>query len=112
MALDYQSFFNCPTLFYRHFDINNDENNRVDRDGIVYVGNLGLGRWINLKKIGECLDRLNIAPSLNHIDVYSATQDEKIISELKHSKGIIFKGKLFADEVKSVLNRSKLFFFY
>ena len=106
MAVDYQSLFNRPTLFYRHFDVNRSVN-KHERKGIVYVGNLGLNRWKNLVKIGKCLNQLNISPLLNHIDVYSATQDESILSEMCRSEGISFKGKISAEEVKNVLNNAK-----
>lgn len=106
MADDYSKLFNKPTFFYRRYSGPLVKPNNK-RDGIVYIGNLGLGRWENIVEIGKCLKELNVSESLNHIDVFSADNDSKIVNALNNAEGVVFKGKASPNEVQNILASSK-----
>lgn len=63
---------------------------------ISYYGNLRLGRYQTLQKIGIALNKIN--PSY-HIDIFSNEKDSKIISILQKSVGIKFRGSVPYSEV-------------
>ncbi len=104
MSRDYSAFFNkkCVTL---HTSASFDGKLSEPKERCIsYLGNLGLGRADRLVEIGRALKALNA--DIDHIDVYSSETRESILSKLTPENGIVFHGKIGADEVKRVIGKS------
>ena len=73
---------------------------------ISYLGNLSLDRYRQLMDMGRALQQLERREEPTGIDVYSGTQDGKIIAELTAAPGIRFHGAVSPEEVQRVMARS------
>lgn len=77
----------------------------VNAEAISYIGNLGYQRHMQVIDIARALQRID--PAL-HVDVYSGERREDVLALLKAEPGIRYHGSIAADEVYSVMEKSKL----
>ncbi|MBP3683457.1 MAG: glycosyltransferase [Oscillospiraceae bacterium] len=68
---------------------------------IAYLGNLGLGRAENLKRIGRTLKHMG-----RYLDVYSGERDPKLWRELTVENGVRFHGAVSAVQARRILTSS------
>lgn len=59
---------------------------------IRYFGNLGLGRWQQLKKLGETIREINSEKPKAMLEVYSSDTDPNTRKELSIENGCVYKG--------------------
>ena len=72
---------------------------------IVYVGNLGFGRWEPLVDIAKAVQTVNTDWS---IDVYGVIQTDAVKELFKKTKGLNYKGTIPYDKVLGVIKQSDL----
>ena len=104
MSHDYSELFGkkCVTL---HTAASFDGRLKETKERrISYLGNIGLGRAKQLIQIGKTLKQLE--SDIDHIDVYSSETRENKLAGLTPDNGIIFHGKIGAEEVKKVIGKS------
>ena len=77
-----------------------------ERQGIVYLGNLELGREKQLVAIGRALSNLNLPGGPGKLDVYSWEDDPRILREMTPENGIVFHGGVSGETVRQVLRNS------
>jgi glycosyltransferase involved in cell wall biosynthesis len=70
---------------------------------VVYIGNLGVGRWRSLVDIGQVLKKLGL-----FVHVYSGEKRSSILQHLNKENGIIFCGHVSSDEVESIISESTI----
>ena len=79
-----------------------------DKQGIVYLGDLGLGRNIQLSAIADAM-RESGAPGIpEYLDVYSAETNPDILEPVKSNPGIRFHGAIPGSQVREVIHRAKV----
>ncbi len=109
MSEDYSRLFGkpCYTLYTGatikqpfHFEPHNSR--------ISYIGNITLLRHQQLMDIGKALKKLNCVGKPDAIDVYSSTQDQRILKHMTPENGIRFHGSIDAEHVKQVMADSML----
>lgn len=71
---------------------------------ISYIGNLDFIRYKQLIAIGRALKALKL--DIDHVDVYSPEPRMFILNEMTEENGIVFHGKINADEVLNVMGES------
>lgn len=74
--------------------------------GIVYLGNLELGREEQLAAIGRTLRKLDLPGGPKTLDVYSWEDDPKRLREMTLENGIVFHGGISGERVRQVLRSS------
>lgn len=108
MACAYQALFDLPIhTVYTGYRCKNQPDG--PGNGIVYLGNLGEGRYHSLVEIGRALKRISerTGESL-HLDVYSGERRPDILRKLTQKNGIVFHGAVDADAVSRILAQSRL----
>lgn len=73
---------------------------------ISYIGNISLGRWAQLVKLGKALKHLNLNEGPRWIDVYTAETKQEYLQELTEENGIKMHGKISPAEVLMVMENS------
>jgi glycosyltransferase involved in cell wall biosynthesis len=68
------------------------------KHGVAYFGNLGYSRNRQIVEIGKPVRRLGIA-GIDGVEVYSAENNPEILKDLTPENGIMFMGRITADEV-------------
>lgn len=76
------------------------------RQGIVYLGNLELGREKQLIAIGRALRKLKLPGGPETLDVYSWEDDPKLLREMNLENGIAFHGGISGASVRRILRNS------
>lgn len=76
------------------------------REGIVYIGNLGLQRNEQLVQMGRALKTFAGEGVPTYIDVYSAERNPEKLKILTEKNGIRFHGAVSAEKVSEIMNRS------
>lgn len=109
MTDTYANFFKkkCYTL-YASTEVQKEEIHANHTLKISYLGNLGLNRYQQLLKIGQCLKTINNDGQSLVLDVYSSEKDEKIIKELSKEKGIAFHGEVSYEDVVRIMKESSI----
>lgn len=104
MKTDYSIFFkkNCYTI-HTCASISSPMLGARKRK-ISYIGNLGFKRNEQLIAIGRKLMSLNL--DVRHIDVYSPEPRKHILENLTIENGIVFHGKIDANDVLRVMGES------
>lgn len=107
MAEDYERLFNkksyvlhTPASFGKPLE--GERENRIS-----YLGNLGYKRNEQLLKLGIAIRDCNIENAPRTIDIYSAESREEILKDFTLQNGISFHRAVSADEVKSIMAKSK-----
>lgn len=106
MKAAYRQLFQCPISVFR---ISSERNPYAlpmeGRKGIVYTGNLGVGRADALVELGK---RLHLEGILGFecIDVYSGDKNEQSLAMMTEENGIRFHGSVSADGVRRVLAKA------
>lgn len=80
--------------------------NKINKNGFSYLGNLGLGRYKSLMKIGMILNEID---NSYYLDIYGSC-DESIKKSLENAKGIRYKGIISYTEVLEVMRNSLIVF--
>lgn len=75
---------------------------------IRYFGNLGLGRWEILKRLGETVRQINSNGVKAVLEVYSSVTDSEIINALSIENGCIYKGWVYGDEYLKLLQSADI----
>ena len=107
MARDYTALFHQPISVVR---MSVEENPYKvpfrERRGIVYVGDLGVGRLEPLLELAREAHGTD-AQHCNIIDVYTGDKNERTIASLNLEPGIQYHGQIGADEVLRVLGGAR-----
>ena len=107
MASAYEKLFHKPTMVM-YTAASDKKLNIKEESRIAYIGNLGLGRDLQIVDIGKTVAELHREnPALpEYIDVYSGEVRHEILNNMSVENGIRFHGKISADEVLQVMERS------
>ena len=107
MQRDYAQLFGFPVQTIR---ISSDANpaalSRAQREGISYVGNLGLDRITPLIELGRALKAAQL-PGFETIRVYSGERNPATLAQITEENGLTFCGRLTEQGVERVLGASK-----
>lgn len=107
MQRDYAQLFGFPVQTIR---ISSDANPaalpRAQREGISYVGNLGLDRITPLIELGRALKAAQL-PGFETIRVYSGERNPATLAQITEENGLTFCGRLTEQGVERVLGASK-----
>ena len=107
MQRDYAQLFGFPVQTIR---ISSDANPaalpRAQREGISYVGNLGLDRITPLVELGRALKAAQL-PGFETIRVYSGERNPATLAQITEENGLTFCGRLTEQGVERVLGASK-----
>jgi len=86
---------------------------REEKDGkkdkliISYIGNLGYNRWENLIDIAGVIEKNKFNNKIE-FNIYSGERNENVISTLKNTKALNYKGKINPEEVINKIEESDL----
>lgn len=75
---------------------------------IRYFGNLGLGRWQQLKNLGTVIQKINRGGQKAILEVYSSDRDPNTHRELTIENGCVFKGWVHGEEYLSLLQSADI----
>lgn len=107
MQRDYAQLFGFPVQTIR---ISSDANPaalpRAQREGISYVGNLGIDRITPLIELGRALKAAQL-PGFETIRVYSSERNPATLAQITEENGLTFCGRLTEQGVERVLGASK-----
>ena len=107
MQRDYAQLFGFPVQTIR---ISSDANPaalpRAQREGISYVGNLGIDRITPLVELGRALKAAQL-PGFETIRVYSGERNPATLAQITEENGLTFCGRLTEQGVERVLGASK-----
>lgn len=107
MQRDYAQLFGFPVQTIR---ISSDANPaalpRAQREGISYVGNLGIDRITPLVGLGRALKAAQL-PGFETIRVYSGERNPATLAQITEENGLTFCGRLTEQGVERVLGASK-----
>ena len=107
MQRDYAQLFGFPVQTIR---ISSDANPaalpRAQREGISYVGNLGIDRITPLIELGRALKAAQL-PEFETIRVYSGERNPATLAQITEDNGLTFCGRLTEQGVERVLGASK-----
>ena len=107
MQRDYAQLFGFPVQTIR---ISSDANPaalpRAQREGISYVGNLGIDRITPLVELGRALKAAQL-PGFETIHVYSGERNPVTLAQITEDNGLTFCGRLTEQGVGRVLGASK-----
>ena len=107
MQRDYAQLFGFPVQTIR---ISSDANPaalpRAQREGISYVGNLGIDRITPLIELGRALKAAQL-PGFETIRVYSGERNPATLAQITEENGLTFCGRLTEQGVERVLGASK-----
>lgn len=107
MQRDYAQLFGFPVQTIR---ISSDANPaalpRAQREGISYVGNLGIDRITPLIELGRALKAAQL-PGFETICVYSGERNPATLAQITEDNGLTFCGRLTEQGVERVLGASK-----
>ena len=107
MQRDYAQLFGFPVQTIR---ISSDANPaalpRAQREGISYVGNLGIDRITPLIELGRALKAAQL-PGFETIRVYSGERNPATLAQITEDNGLTFCGRLTEQGVERVLGASK-----
>lgn len=107
MQRDYAQLFGFPVQTIR---ISSDANPaalpRAQREGISYVGNLGIDRITPLIELGRTLKAAQL-PGFETIRVYSSERNPATLAQITEDNGLTFCGRLTEQGVERVLGASK-----
>lgn len=111
MQRDYAQLFGFPVQTIR---ISSDANPaalpRAQREGISYVGNLGIDRITPLIELGRTLKAAQL-PGFETIRVYSGERNPATLAQITEENGLTFCGRLTEQGVERVLGASKFLIF-
>ena len=102
MSRDYSKLFGikCYEMYTPSSEFENY--NSEEKHGFSYMGNLGINRYKSLIKLGQAVKKV----TGELINVYSAEDDDKIISQMTEENGLRFLGKVSSEEVKEIMQKS------
>lgn len=107
MAADYTAHFGVNTQTIRiSAQIPAQLNPAQNRNGICYIGNLGVGRITPLLQFAQALDKAQLK-GFEAIHVYSGEKKAETLQMLQNAKGIAFHGSVSADDVKKLHSSAK-----
>ena len=78
-----------------------------EKQGIVYLGDLGLGRNFQLSAIADALRECRGPGIPETLDIYSAETDPEILRPVQSNEGIRFHGAVPGHEVAGIIRKSK-----
>lgn len=79
---------------------------------MVYIGNLGIGRWKVLLQIGKIAQQLKKNGRNIQLDIYCGyVPEKKILKKIEKIPCIKFKGAIFGEELKKVKERADVLLF-
>lgn len=107
MARDYAALFDLPI---RVVKIATELDPRPvpleERHGIMYAGDLGVGRVGPLVELGRVLKAADL-PGLACIDVYSGDTNPETLAQLTEENGIRFHGAVTSDRLRPILGHAR-----
>lgn len=104
MTRDYSKKFNKPCFTIHTCTSISSPIKGEKKRKISYIGNLDFKRDKQLMAIGRTLKALKM--DIDHIDVYSPEPRKFILDEMTEENGIVFHGKINADEVLKIMGES------
>ena len=106
MAEAYGKLFGkkCGVLYTAAAEIPETEG---EKDGIVYLGGLGLDRDLQLKEMADVLRETEGPGIPRQIDVYSGEKNPAIVARLQENPGIRFLGSVAGDRVPEIIRSHK-----
>lgn len=105
MAEDYVRYFGVKTQVIR-ISAAPHGNAEQEREGIYYIGNLGVNRITPLLQFAKALDAAQIE-KLGQIQVYSGEKNPKTLQLLAEQKNIVFHGAVPAQQVAQLQQKAK-----
>lgn len=107
MADEYKKEFGCEfeTILNCSFLEPFEPKTNIDRIQMSFLGNISLGRFNSIKKIGKIIYENNLPIDFN---VYSGEFRENILENIRDGVGYKFLGKVEYDEVKQIMDRSDI----
>ena len=109
MTKAYTNLFDKPiyTVYTGYSAIGTPCENKTK--SVVYLGNLGFNRADSLVDIGKALKQISAETGKDlKLDVYSSENRRKILKHFTEKNGIVFHGRVDADEVKNIIAESTL----
>jgi len=106
MARDYAEKFGVKTELIRISAPQPHNDTAQQREGIYYIGNLGVNRITPLTELAKALHAAQV-DTLQHIHVYSAEKNEKTLQMLQNTQGIVFHGAVPAQQVAQLQAKAK-----
>lgn len=107
MSEAYKKLFSKPcAVLYTATNLSRNMTDIQERQGISYLGGLGLNRYKQLIDIGMTLKNFDDNSIPKYIDVYSGETDSSILKNMTLENGINFHGMIPQKEVPSVIEHS------
>ena len=107
MAADYAEHFGVKTQVVRiSATAPQNSTQSSQRQGIYYIGNLGVNRFAPLMQFAQQLHSADI-PGLEHIHVYSGEKNQNTLDMLKNAEGIVFHGAVAPEVVQQLQAEAK-----
>lgn len=107
MARDYATLFDLPIRVVKiATEVDPTPTPLEERQGVLYAGNLGVGRIGPLVELGRVL-RAAALPGLSCIDVYSGDTNPETLAQLTEENGIRFHGAVTSDRLRPILGHAK-----
>ena len=78
----------------------------TEKRGITYLGGLEYNRNRQLVDIGRALKQLSDGTIPGHVDVYSGSSSDELVSCLTEDNGIVFHGSVSSEEVSRIIASS------
>jgi len=107
MTKDYSIYFKKP-CYTIHNPYSISVSSEKKENKIVYLGNLGYNRHIQLVSIGQALKKAQLPNIPSHIDVYSSESQPEILKDLTIENGVVFHGSVSSKEVEKIIKSSLL----
>ena len=107
MAEAYGTLFGRPCGVVYAASTMKDEPDPTDKQGIVYLGDISLGRNEQLCAVADALKECAGKGIPEAIDVYTAETDPGYLAPLRNHPGIRFHGAVPGDQVAGIIRRAK-----
>lgn len=107
MKVDYGDLFSAPITPVRISARRNEfEKSFDERRGIVFAGNLGVGRMSSLLQLSRALKDAAI-PGYDCIHVYTTDRNPKTLAQLTAENGIDYRGAALACDLSAILGSAR-----
>ena len=109
MANAYGRFFSrkCGVVWTATALAEAENTEPAEKQGITFLGGLGLGRNLQLTEIADALQECAGTGIPEALDVYSEETDPDILRPLQEHSGIRFRGFVSGDQVPGIIRRSR-----
>ena len=106
MSTAYTQLFhkNCPVIYTAAKEMPKQDG---QKNGISYIGGLGLKRYDQLIEIARVLDEIDDPRVPKHIDLYTGENKQSILDKIKAVKNIRFHGSVAGNEVAEIIVKNK-----